>query len=79
MDIEIKRARIDGLESELAAINQNIDDLCEELEDADSDAEYKRLSLRIKRRMMQRNKLHEKWRKAQANLDSDFKEVIQQF
>lgn len=79
MAIEIERAKINGLEAELAAINQNIDDLCEELDDINSNADYNRISLRIKQRMMQRNKIHQRWREAQTNIDSDFKEVIQQF
>lgn len=73
MIIEREMARISGLEAEIETINQNIDDLCEELEDADSDVIYNRLSMRITKRVKQRISLQKEWRKAQAALDSEFR------
>ncbi|XRJ96344.1 hypothetical protein ACPBEI_00820 [Latilactobacillus sakei] len=78
MNIKVKRAVITGIESELAVINQNIDDLSEQLEDDGSEEDYRRISSKIRSRMAQRNEIHQRWRQAQIDLDSDFKQIIQQ-
>ncbi|XRJ96201.1 hypothetical protein ACPBEI_07325 [Latilactobacillus sakei] len=78
MNIKVKRAVITGIESELAVINQNIDDLSEQLEDDGSEEDYRRISSKIRSRMAQRNEIHQRWRRTQIDLDSDFKQIIQQ-